>query len=77
MTEKKLLDIKKDIEEAKEELLKSKGKRQAIMDSLDKDFGCKTIEQAKKKYNKTKKEIKDLEVRKQAKIEQLEEEYEF
>ena len=77
MTEKKLLEIKKEIESAKEELLKSKGRKQVLMDSLEKDFGCKTIDQAKKVYDKLKKEIGDLEARKEEKIEQLEEEYEF
>lgn len=77
MTEKQLLDIKKDIENAKEELLKSKGRRQVLTDSLEKDFGCKTIEQAKKEYGKIKKDIEDLEARKEEKIEQLENEYEF
>ena len=77
MTEKQLLEIKEKIENSKSKLSELKGKKEGLMDSLEKTWECTTINQAEKKLNALKKELKELEVVKQKGIKKLESEYEF
>lgn len=62
MTEAQLLAEKKKIERAKAELAEIKGEEKQLMKRLQEEFGCSTLEEAKKK-------IKEL-VDKQASLEE-------
>jgi len=53
----KLLKMKTKIDEAKNELSKLEGKQEQLIDSLNKDFDCKTIEDAEQKLRKTEIEL--------------------
>lgn len=77
MTEKELLNLKEDIEQAKVKYSELKGQKKVLMDSLKKKWDCSTITQANKKIDKMKKEIETLEKKKQEGIKELEENYEF
>ena len=49
MTEQDLLNLKKDIDEAKKEILQLEGQKKALMTQLKEDWDCTTLEQAEKK----------------------------
>jgi hypothetical protein len=49
MTEKDLLDLKKEIEEAKKKQANLQGRREALLEQLQKEYGVETIDQAQKK----------------------------
>ena len=57
MTEQELLDLKQEIEQAKENLSKLEGRKEAKMDQLKADYGIKTIAAAQKKIKQLEKEI--------------------
>lgn len=75
MTDQQLLKIKKEIEYAKENVSKLKGRLAALYEQLEQTWGCKTLEKAEKKlasiksnWEKNSKELNEL-------IEELEEKY--
>ena len=49
MQERELLHLKEKIELAKQDLASLKGKQTYLLQQLNSEFGCKTIEEAKKK----------------------------
>jgi chromosome segregation ATPase len=59
MTEQELLDLKAEIKEAQETLSRNQGKKEALMEQLQKDFGVKTIEEAEKKIQKMETEVEE------------------
>lgn len=77
MTEKELLGLKEDIDEAKTELNKLEGRKEGLMQQLLDDWECKTIEQAKKKLISMKSDLEQLDKKIKDGIEELEEKYEF
>lgn len=77
MNEKELLELKEQIEDAKQEVNRLEGRQDGLMSQLQKDWGCKTLEQAKKKLEGLKDEIKDLEENIESGVAELEERYEF
>lgn len=72
MTEKKLLELKKEIETAKSTLSELKGREGAIKERLKEDFGCNTIEEAYEKQKKMVAEIENLEEKLEQKLDELE-----
>jgi outer membrane protein TolC len=66
MTEKDLLKLKKDIDEAQTNLSKLQGSKQVLMDQLNEAWGCTTTEEAEKKLALMKKKnetmIKQIEI---------------
>lgn len=77
MNEKELLELKEQIEDAKQEVNRLEGRQDGLMSQLQKDWGCKTLGQAKKKLEGLKDEIKDLEGKIESGVAELEERYEF
>jgi len=49
MTEKELLELKQDIEEAKQKVSELKGEKQALMKQLKETWNCSSLEEAEKK----------------------------
>lgn len=77
MNTEDLILIKNSIEVAKTEKAELEGERKALMNTLDKEWGCKTIRQAKKKLTQWQEEINNLEKEIQDGLNELEEKYEF
>jgi flagellar biosynthesis chaperone FliJ len=57
MNDQDLLDLKQKIEEAKENLSKNEGRKEALMEQLQDRFGIKTLAEAKKKIKELEEEI--------------------
>lgn len=77
MNQEKLLELKKEIDQAKSKVSELKGRRQGVMETLKNKWGCSNVEQAKKKISKLKDKIASLEEKKEVGIKKLEEEYEL
>lgn len=60
MTEKELLDLKREITETETEVTRLEARQQLLMEKLEKDFGVKTLEAAGQKIKKLEKQIKEL-----------------
>jgi len=75
MTEKQLLALKEEIEEAKSEVSKLEGRREQMMDTLKKDWDCETLEEAETKLEKMRKDFETLEEQIQEGLEELDEKY--
>lgn len=57
MTEKELLELKEEIEEAKEKSSELKGEKQALMKRLKEEWDCKSVKDAEKLISEMEKEI--------------------
>jgi predicted nucleic acid-binding Zn-ribbon protein len=75
LNEQELLKIKQDIETAKTEVSQLKGKLQHLMEQLEKDWKCKTIEDAQKKLSTIDREITQLDEKIKKQTKELEEKY--
>jgi len=61
MNTKQLLDLKKQIDEAKTSMSELRGRRTYLIQQLKKQWDCKDINEANKKLNEMEKEIQKLE----------------
>lgn len=77
MTEQELVNLKKQIDSSKQRQSELKGKRKALLETLNQTFGCKTVAEAEKKAIELQEEIEKLEEEKQKGIKEIEENYEF
>ena len=77
MTEKQLLNLKEEINEAKTKVSELTGEKQALLRQLKEQYACKTIEEAQKKVKSIQKEIEQLEKNIEQGIEELETKYNF
>ena len=77
MNEKKLLELKEQIEDAKQEVNRLEGRQDGLMQQLQKDWKCKSLKEAKKKLGDMKQEIQELQDKIDSGIAELEEKYEF
>lgn len=77
MDEKRLLDLKQQIDDAKLEVSQLKGRRANLMEQLQEQWGCKTVKEAEAKLEKMRQETTQLEAQLKKGIQQLEDEYEF
>lgn len=57
MTEQDLMDLKKEIEQAKEKRTRLEGRMESLLEQLQTNFGVKTIIAAKKKLKALEEEI--------------------
>ena len=73
----KLLDLKKDIDNAKTEIAKLEGKKEVIMKDLKDQWKCTTIAQAEKSLKAFTKEADNLNNQIEKSITELEEKYEL
>lgn len=60
MTERDLLKLKEDIEEAKEKFQQLKGQKNALMQQLKEEWDCTTIEDAHKILKKLEIEVEEI-----------------
>lgn len=73
----RLLGLKQDIESAKENIAKLKGRKESIMDELKKDWECATLQQAVKAVVKFQKQADVLSVKIDANMAEIEKRYEL
>ena len=70
-----LLRMKKQIEETKDKKSRFEGKLSSLMDRLQKEFGCETVEAAGMLQEKLSKEVAEKESQLNAKIAEMREQY--
>ena len=75
MTEKELLNLKKQIEEAKTKVAELEGTRKHLMKELKDDWSCNSVEEAEKKLNKMESDLDKLRTQIDKGIEELTEKY--
>ena len=75
MTERDLLTLKEEIDEAKASVSELKGQQTVLMKQLKDTYGCKTVEEAETLIVKGKKEIEKLQQQIDSGIKELEEKY--
>lgn len=75
MTDKELLDLKRQVGEAKNKVAELKGQRTELMRQLKDDWGCSSIEQAQTKAAAMKKEIDELNIQIENDLKELETKY--
>jgi predicted nucleic acid-binding Zn-ribbon protein len=76
MTEQELLDLKQEINEAKQKKSTLEGKQEYLLEELKKKWGCKTTEEADAKLMKMKKEIEKYNTQIEEKAARLEQKLE-
>jgi septal ring factor EnvC (AmiA/AmiB activator) len=78
MTEtEKLLNLKQDIDNAKTNIAKGEGKKEALMKEIKDQWKCTTIKQAEKKLKDFTDEAHNLNNQIEERVEKLEEKYEL
>lgn len=75
LSEQDLINLKGDIEEAKQKVSELNGQKNALMKQLKDDFGCKDIKEAERKLSVMKTEIEKLDQEIDKGIEELSEKY--
>lgn len=60
MTENELLQLKKRIDDSKQDVAQLKGKKQALLGRLSDEWGCTTIKKAKVVLEDKRKELNDI-----------------
>jgi len=75
MTEHELLQLKEEIDEAKELQSKLEGQREALLQQLKEEYGCSTIKQAEKLLAKMESDIGTMSDEIQDGLDKLEKEY--
>ena len=75
LDEQDLLDLKKDIDEAKTKKSELMGQKKALMDQLKTDWDCKTVEEAQKKLKTMGDEIVGIEDQIEKGVTDLQEKY--
>ncbi len=75
MNADELLDLKDEIEQAKQDLSELKGQQKALMAQLKSEWGCTTIEQAEKKLGAMDDELALLDSQIEEGIKDIEEKY--
>ena len=77
MNAKELLKLKERIDTAKIEVSELEGRKKALLEELDREYGCKSVKQAEKKRQQMEEEQESLKVSRLEAIAELEENYEF
>jgi uncharacterized protein YukE len=75
MIEQDLLDLKKEITDAKEEVAGLKGQQTALMKQLKDDWKCNSIEEAEKKIAQMEEAVEKLQDQIDEGVEELQEKY--
>jgi len=76
MNENELLELKKEIDEAKSKISELKGTRKQLMKDLKEKWDCPTFEEGRKKYTKLGQEIEALNDKIEKGTKELNEKYE-
>jgi predicted nuclease with TOPRIM domain len=75
MTEKELLDLKEKVDEAKQTVSELTGQKNALLNQLKDDWGCKTLKEAKEKLEEMESQVTILEKKIERGVKELEEKY--
>ena len=75
--EKKLLELKKEIESVKMKMSEYRGQKQMLLKELQSKFNCKNVEEAQNKLNELYKIKQDIEEKIDEAIKQLENNYDI
>jgi len=75
LDEQDLLDLKNDIGEAKTKKSELIGQKNALMNQLENEWGCKTVEEAQKKLKTMGTEIEGIEDKIEKGVADLQEKY--
>ena len=75
MNTQQLLDLKKEIGEARQTATELTGRKKQLIETLEKDWGCSTIPQAEKKAEKMETDINQLNQQIKDNTAELEEKY--
>jgi uncharacterized protein YukE len=76
MNEKELLQLKKDIDEAKQKTSELKGERQALLKRLKEEWNCSTVEEAEVHLKEMEEQVSNLSTEISEEIESIEHELE-
>jgi len=76
MNEQELLELKEEIDQAKQKYSELKGRLTFLMKQLKEDWGCTTIEQAEKKSAEMEKKIEKLNTQIEKGVKELQEKLE-
>lgn len=76
MKAQELLELKQEIEEAKDKTLQLKGQKDALFQQLKDEFNCTTLPQAEKELKKLESQISDLSAEIEEGLHTIEEQYE-
>jgi septal ring factor EnvC (AmiA/AmiB activator) len=74
-TERELLNLKEEIAAAKNKVAELKGQQNALLRQLKEEWGCTTIEQAKRKLTQMEKDITKLDEEIKKGMDELNEKY--
>ena len=74
-TKDELLQIKEDIDDAKTRQSELEGKQQLLMEELQEEWGCKTLEEANKKIEEMGSDFDNISVKIRKGIKKLEDTY--
>lgn len=77
MKEQQLLDLKQQIEDAKQSVAELKGEQTALLKQLKDNYKCNTIAEAEKKAQQMQEEIEKLQEQINEGCKELEEKYEL
>lgn len=77
MTEDQLLQIKEQIDTAKSEISKLEGRKENLMETLNSQFKCKSVEEAEKTLLSLTAQIKEIDLIIQEESKKLESKYDF
>jgi hypothetical protein len=75
LTEKQLLELKEDVEDAKQKVAELTGQQTALTNQLKTDWDCKTITEAEKKLKEMDNEIVSIDKKIEKGIIELESKY--
>lgn len=77
MNKDKLLELRDQIDQAKEQINQLEGRKKYLMQQLSDQWGCQTVKEAKKKLENLESEVVDLDSKIKQGIQSLEEEYDL
>lgn len=77
MNKQELLEIKNTIEEAKKEVSELQGKKKYLLQELNEQWGCKSIEDGLHKIAEMEKQVAEIEEKIDNKIRMLKNEYDL
>lgn len=75
ITEKDLLKLKTEIDSARDEVTRLKGRLQSLMETLSETWGAKTLKEAEKKLKEIDAEVTELNTQIKQQTEELETQY--
>ena len=73
--EKRLLQLKQDIEDFKIKKAHAEGAIKQLMQELEESFGCSTMAELRARLKKTREQMEQVEAKVEAKVEELERKY--